>query len=446
MHTEPGFEMMTFAVRLGATLLFVLLNGFFVAAEFAFVTVRGSRVEVLAKSGSRRAKVAEAILGRLDLYLSACQFGITVSSLILGWLAEPAVAELLIAGAHAMGWPLAESVVLHWVALAIALTIVTTLHMTLGEQAPKMWAIKNSEKGSLFTARPLKIFTFVFGPLITVINSIANWMLRRVGISPSHDRGGSFSPDELKSILAASADAGNITARQREFAENILSLIDLQVRHILVPRVDVVWLPANRSLEENLRTLRESGHSRLPLCEEDLDSVIGIVHAKNVMGVLSEGRAVDLESLAREPVYVPDTQPLSRMIVELQHVQAKTAIVLDDHGTAIGMAFLEDAIEEIVGPIRDEFDDETAVVIHHAPDRMEVRGEMPLPEAAELLGLEEIGTDDTIGGHVVSLLKRLPVEGDQLTLGSYRVTVMEVSQRRIARLGFERVQVEESDE
>jgi CBS domain containing-hemolysin-like protein len=446
MESEHGFETMTFAVRLGATLFFVLLNGFFVAAEFAFVTVRGSRVEVLAKSGSGRARIAQGIVNRLDLYLSACQFGITVSSLILGWLAEPAIAELLMAGAHAAGWPLAESAMLHWVALAIALTIVTTLHMTLGEQAPKMWAIQNSERGALFTARPLKIFTFVFGPLISVINSIANWMLRVVGISPAHGHGESFSADELKSILAASADAGNITARQREFAENILGLIDLQVRHILVPRVDVVWLALDRPLEENLRTLRESEHTRLPLCREDLDSVIGIVHAKNVMAVLSEGRPVDLEKLAREPVYVPDTQPLGRMIVEMQQAQARTAIVLDDHGTAIGMVFLEDAIEEIVGPIHDEFDDAMAPVVHHAPDRIEVRGEMPLPEAAELLGLQDIGTDDTIGGHVVSLLKRLPVEGDQLTLGSCRATVMEVSQRRIVRLCFEQAPTEESDD
>ena len=171
--------------------------------------------------------------------------------------------------------------------------------------------------------------------------------------------------------------------------------------------------------------------------------MIGIVHAKNVMAVLSEDRPVDLEKLAREPVYVPDTQPLGRMIVEMQQAQARTAIVLDDHGTAIGMVFLEDAIEEIVGPIHDEFDDATAPAVHHAPDRIEVRGEMPLPEAPELLGLEDIGTDDTIGGHVVSLLKRLPMEGDRLTIGSYRATVMKISQRRIARLCFERKKTRE---
>lgn len=440
MEIEPGFEGLTFAVRLAATLFFVLLNGFFVAAEFAFVTVRSTRVEVLARSGSGQAKVAESILGRLDLYLSACQFGITVSSLILGWLAEPAVAELLLAGAGALGWSVGESALLHWVALAIALTLVTTLHMTLGEQAPKMWAIQNSEKGALVTSRPLKIFTFVFGPLISVINRIANWMLRAAGISRATELGHTFSADELRTILAASADAGNITARQREFAENILGLIALQVRHILVPRVDVVWLASDSSLEENLRILRESGHSRLPLCRDDLDSVIGIIHAKNVMAVLSEGRTVDLEGLAREPIFVPDTQPLGRMIVEMQQARAKTAIVLDDHGTAIGMAFLEDAIEEIVGPIHDEFDDDQPSVVHLAPDRLEVRGDLPLPEAAELLGLKDVGTDDTLGGHVVSVLKRLPVEGDTLSLGGYRVTVTKVEQRRIAKLRFERVE------
>ncbi|MCW8985392.1 MAG: hemolysin family protein, partial [Thermoanaerobaculales bacterium] len=239
---EHEFEVTTFAVRLGATLFFVLLNGFFVAAEFAFVKVRGSRVEALAKAGSGRARIAQGILGRLDLYLSSCQFGITVSSLILGWLAEPAVAELLMAGARTLGWPVGESPLIHAVSLAVALTIVTTLHMTLGEQAPKIWAIQRSEATALGVAYPLRIFTAVFRPLIWVINHIANWMLRLVGISLAGQHETTFSSDELRAILAASAQAGQISSRQRQFANNILGFINLQVRHVLVPRVDVVWL------------------------------------------------------------------------------------------------------------------------------------------------------------------------------------------------------------
>jgi CBS domain containing-hemolysin-like protein len=427
---------------LGATVFFVLLNGFFVAAEFALVKVRGTRLQWLADRGNSRARVTLHMLGRLDLYLSACQFGITVSSLILGWLAEPAVARLLVALATALGWPVGESTALHAVALVVALTVITTLHMTLGEQAPKIWAIQRSEVTALQIAYPLRIFTFVFVPLIWVINRISNWMLKLAGISLTEQHEASYSVDELGAILLTSAQAGHISNRQRQFADNILGFVNLQVRHILVPRVDVVWLSIDDPVADNLRTIRESGHSRFPLCEDDLDRAIGIVHTKDIMGALSEGRPVNLGEIARKPVYIPDTQPLARMVVELQRERAKSAIVVDDHGTAIGMAFLEDALEEIVGPIQDEFDDEEESVSSPDSDVVEMRGEVPFPEALDLLDLDEIGADDTIGGHVVSLLRRLPKEGDQLTMGPYRVTVTKVTRRRVLQLRFEGIKDE----
>ncbi len=440
MDHPPAFEATTILVRLGVTIFFVLLNGFFVAAEFSLVKVRSSRLRSLGDSGSGGARVAGKMLDHLDLYLSACQFGITVSSLILGWLAEPAVAHLLAAGATALGWPVAEGALLHAVSLALALTIVTTLHMTLGEQAPKIWAIQRAEATAVAVAYPLRVFTLVFGPLIWVINHISNWMLKLVGIDVAGQHETTFSADELKAVLAASAQAGTISARQRQFADNILGFVNLQVRHILVPRVDVVRLFIRQPVEQNLRIIRESSHTRFPLCEDDLDAVTGIVHAKDVMASLSEGQTVDLEAIARDPVYIPDTQSLGRMIVELQRARAKSAIVLDDHGTAIGMAFLEDALEEIVGPIQDEFDDEEPSVSTDELNVIEMAGDLPLPEAADLLGLEEVTTDDTIGGHVVSLLGRLPMEGDQMTIGGHRVTVTQVSKRRVLKLRFERAE------
>lgn len=263
MESGPAIEITTVAVRLGATLFFVLLNGFFVAAEFALVKARRSRIQSLAEGGNAGARVANAILAHLDLYLSACQFGITVSSLILGWLAEPAIASLLVAGANAAGWPVAQSGLLHVVALAIALTIITTLHMTLGEQAPKIWAIQRAEATSLIIARPLRLFTVVFRPLIWVINQISNWMLRMVGISSSEQHEATFNSEELRAILASSAQAGAISARQRQFAENILSFVNLQVRHILVPRLDVVWLSVERPVPRESR--RDSGKQPLPI-------------------------------------------------------------------------------------------------------------------------------------------------------------------------------------
>jgi len=437
MNVSPGLDIATTATRLGITFLFVLLNGFFVAAEFALVKSRGTRLRALAEGGSKSAALVGHMLGHVDIYLSACQFGITVSSLILGWLAEPAVAYLIVAGATAMGWPIANTALLHAGALAIALTIVTILHMTLGEQAPKIWAIQRAETTALAIAYPLHIFTVVFRPLIWVINQISNWMLRLVGITSADEQEASFSADELRAILTSSAQAGEISARQRKFANNVLNFINLQVRHILVPRVDVVWISTDAPADQTLRVIRESSHTRFPLCENDLDSVIGIVHAKDIMSVLSEDLELDLKAIARDPVFIPDTQSLGRMIVEMQAARAKSAIVLDDHGTTIGMAFLEDAIEEIVGPIQDEFDDEEPAVSHDGPDITNMRGDLPLPEAVEILGLAATGSDDTIGGHVVSLLGRLPQSGDVLTIGGYRVTVTEVARRRILRLRFE---------
>ena len=439
-------EVGTVLWRLAATMFFVVLNGFFVATEFGLVKVRGARIEALADLGNKRARMARRILARLDLYLSSCQFGITVASLILGWLAEPAIAQVLVAGAAKLGWVVGDSAVVHGIALAVALTIVTALHMTIGEQAPKIWAIQRPEPMVLAAAHPLRIFTLVFGPLIGIINHLSNAVLRLLGTTPGGDHEAPLSPGELRAVLAASAHAGHITVRQRTFAENILRFIDLEVRHVLVPRVDVAWLTRETPIERIIALIDESGHSRFPLCDEDLDSVIGIVHAKDVLLAHAAQRPRDLQELARPALFVPDTQPLGKMIAELQQVQRHCAVVVDDHGTAIGLAFLEDALEEIVGPIRDEFDQAEVRVTEVDGGAVELNGDLALPEAVALLGLEPADDDDTIGGHVTSLLGRLPKVGEELKLGPYTVRVLEVKRHRVLRLRFERAKVEGAPE
>jgi len=439
MHALPPSDITTILWRLAVTMVFVLLNGFFVAAEFSLVKVRHGRIKALAATGARRPRVVQRMLEHLGFYLSSCQLGITVASLILGWLAEPAVAHLLLAGAAALGLSVGQSPLLHGVSLGLALAIVTILHMTLGEQAPKIWAIHRAESLALWTSYPLRLFSLIFSPLIWLINLVSNGLLRLGGLSADADHEGSYSAEELRGLLTASAEAGHISSRQRQFAENVLGFMKLQVRHILVPRVDAVRLLTRRTAEENIRIIRDSRHSRFPLCEDDLDRTVGMIHAKDVLAALADGRPVDLAKLARKPVFVPDTQSLGRMIVQLQRARSKSAIVLDDRGTAIGLVFLEDALEEIVGPIQDEFDDEEPRVNRPAPDVFEIRGDMPLPDATEILGIDEQGTDDTVGGHVVSLLGRLPEQGDELEIGGYRVRVTEVARHRIDRLRFERI-------
>jgi len=430
-----GPELTTFVLRLLATLFFVATNAFFVSAEFALVKVQATQLRERSKR-SRRARVAYHVRSHLDMYLSACQLGVTLSSLILGWLAEPAVAEFLLWAIGAAGLDLDPgNLWVHAIALAFALSAVTFLHMTLGEQAPKIWAINRSESVALQVARPLQLFASAFRPFIWVINESSNGLLRIAGMSSEEVGDSSHNVEELRSILAASAEAGHISDQQLELAENVFAMIQLEVRHILVPRVDVAYLSLERPLEENVRVLQETGHSRFPLCEVGLDTVVGFVHSKELLAAAAAGHAIDLRSLARRPLFVPDTQPLSRLIAQMQRTRNHCAVVVDEHGTSVGLAFLEDALEEIVGPIADEFDEPATAVRNAGGGVLELPGSLALPEAEEILGADDLGNEsDTIGGHLVAELGRLPRPGDELTIGRYRIRVDEVKQRRIVRL------------
>ncbi|HVH20144.1 MAG TPA: hemolysin family protein [Myxococcota bacterium] len=430
--------------RLGATLFFVLLNALFVAAEFALVKARATRIETLAAEGSRRAAALHHVLSHLDRYLSACQLGITLASLALGALGEPAVSVLLLAAARGMGFELSPtSPALPIVSIVLAFTVITSLHMTLGEQAPKMWALRYAESTALRTAWLLRIFTFVFGPFIVALNGISNALLRLAGVPPGEIHEPGHSAEEIRSILWLSARTGEISERELEITENVFRLIEKEVRHILVPRADVDFLSLERDLDDNLRILRESGHSRFPLCEFGLDTIVGFVHAKDVLDTVLRGEVLDLRRLAREQLFVPDTMSLANFLRELQQKQHHYASVVDEHGTVTGLAFREDALEEIVGPLGDEFDQKERELVKVDENTYEVNGRVSLPEICDRLDFEladdEYEDQDTIGGHVTARLGRLPVRGDSTSVGPWRATVLEVGRRRVKRLRLERL-------
>jgi CBS domain containing-hemolysin-like protein len=439
------------AWRLGATLFFVLLNGFFVAAEFALVKARTARIEQLARDGSRSARVARHIVAHLDRYLSACQLGITVASLALGALGEPAVSRLLLAAIGALGFAVAPGAVwIHVVSFSIAFVLITTLHMTLGEQAPKMWALRRPEAGALRSALALRAFTICFGPFISAINAISNAILRMVGLPPDAELEASHSAEEIRSILTLSARHGHITARAQELSENVLRMIDLEVRHIILPRVDADYLSLEWPFEENVRIVRQTNHTRYPLCERGLDTIVGFVNARDVREAVLEGEKPDLRKLAREAMLVTETMALSDFLLELQRHRAHCAAVVDERGTVIGLAFREDALEEIVGPLGDEFDVEQPEFTEIAPGVYELSGRMSLPEVCDRLDFEldweEDEEADTIGGHVTARLGRLPRRGDRVEVGPYRASVLEVARRRVQRLRLERIEPEPEDE
>ena len=438
-EVHPSLDFFGVAWRLGATLFFALLNGFFVAAEFALVKVRESRIEQLAGEGRRSARTAQHILRNLDRYLSACQLGITIASLMLGALGEPAVSAVLIAALGALGVAADPGAAwVPWVSIGLAFAIITTLHMTLGEQAPKMWALRRAEGIALRTARPLHAFAWLFGPFIVAVNAISNALLRVVGLRG--DRGPATSPtaEEIRSILSLSARAGHISEREHELTANVFRMIELEVRHVVVPRVDVEFITLEHTLEENLERIRTSRNSRLPVCELGLDTILGFLHAKDVLDVVLRGESPDLRALVHPPLFVSDTMALSDFLLELQRERQHCAVVLDEHGTAIGLAFREDALEEIVGPLGDEFDDDVQELVKLSGGGFELSGRMSIPEVEDRLDFElsdaEDESEETIGGHVTALLGRLPKKGDAVRVGPYCATVIEVGRRRIARI------------
>ena len=436
---EPGLSGAGVTWRLATLLAFLATNGFFVASEFALVRARAGRIATLASTGSRRARAVQHILDHLDRYLSACQLGITITTLLVGYLGEPWVEQMFLSTAAAAGIALPTGAAMSALYAGLAILALTVIQMTVGEQAPKIWALRNAEATSLQIALPLRTFTLVLRPFIEFVNRSANAILKLVGVKTGESLELTANADDLRLMVATSARAGYISSGQRELAENVFGMMELEVRHILVPRVDVSYLELKASARNNLHTVRDSRHSRFPLCDDGLDQITGVVHAKDVLGVLLHGKEVDLSKIARRAVFVPDTQPLSQLIGQLRESRSGCAVVVDEHGTTLGLAFLEDALEEIVGPIQDEFDDETPEFRELSEGVFEVRGSLSLPEAEERLEieLEEEGAD-TIGGHVIALLGRLPRRGDRLRLGPYEATVTEVSRRRVGRLRIER--------
>lgn len=428
--------------KLAATALFVGLNGFFVAAEFALVKARSTRIEALVSQGAGAASTVQHILKNLNLYLSACQLGITLASLILGWLAEPAVASLLLIGAEGLGFEVHDSRGFHLFALGLALTVITILHVIIGEQVPKIWAIRKPEATALVIGYPLRLFTLVLRPLIAFVNSLSNLVLRLFGLREEGEHEGVHDVDELRAILRAASRAGRISSRQQTFGDNILGLVHLQVRHIMLPRVDIAHVSTRLTTEQNLEVIRDSRHSRFPVANPDLDNVAGIVHAKDILVSLLAGhRERSLAELARPIPSVPDTLLVSGLIRNLQGARTHCAMVVDEHGTTIGMVFLEDALEEIVGPLHDEFDVEGPLIEHVSDRVIEMSGSTSLPEAAKRLDLEMGSDANTVAGYVISLFGRIPEVGETVEDPPYRISVLAMSRQRLSRVRFERVDV-----
>ncbi len=411
----------------------VFVNAFFVAAEFALVKVRVAQIDQLAEEGHWAARMTRKVLDHLDAYLSASQLGITVASLALGKAIdstiEPAVEGLF----TRLGMPHASGMA---IVPIIALSIVTFLHMALGEQAPKSLAIRAAKPIALWTAPVLVAFSYMFWPLIWALNSASNLTLHLIGLGKTDHAELAHTEEELRHIVAESVAGGHLSRTERIMIENVLNLEEKTARRIMVPRPDIVYLSLSRPLEENLRVARQAGHTRFPLCEDDLTTVVGMIHVKDLFRLgSSNGGRPDLRKLSRQMPFLPETLHLDDLLLEFQRNKVHLAMLLDEYGSVVGMVSLENVLEQLVGPIQDEFDRETPPVVPVEGGAFDVDASCPLDVLADAVGIELPETDaETAGGLVLDLLGRLARVGDSVDVDGHHLVVTQADPTRVRRL------------
>ncbi len=421
--------------KIMAVLFLVLLNGFFVAAEFALVKVRDTQLESLVLKGQRRAKMARKILHNLDAALSSTQLGITLASLGLGWIGEPVFVVLLKPIIKLLQIESLETQ--HSIAVAFGFSIITFLHIVAGELAPKSLAIRKSLQTSLWVAMPLNVFYRISFPAIWVLNHTANWLLRRFGIEPVTEGELVHSEEELRLIVGASHKHSGGLAYGRAIVLNALDLRHRTVREVMRPRQEMTVLDTEASMAECLEVAEKSRYSRFPLCEAgDLDKTLGVIHFKDLFAMRLKARSgADLLPVTRKLIYVPETARLEKVLQMFLARKSHLAMVVDEYGGTMGLVTLENILEEIVGQIQDEFDQENPLLTRLAEGVWDVAGTLPLHELEEIVGetLREEGIT-TASGWVTQRLGGFPKKGDVLTVGQFELRVEEMDGTRVGKL------------
>ena len=436
------------ALLVGVALL--ALNGFFVAAEFALLAARRSRLEQLADEGHRAARHALAGIRELSLMLAGAQLGITVASLGLGAVAEPAIAhsfEGLLGGA---GVP--EGLV-HGVAFTLAMSIVVFLHMVVGEMAPKSLAISNPERAALRLAVPFRAFTLLVRPFIGVLNAAANGVVRLAGVTPQGELAAAHAPADLLLLVRESAEHGMLPREQHGLLERALDMTGLDAEAAMVPRRDIVAVRVDAGIDEIERLASETGRSRLPVYDGDLDQIVGVLHVKDLLAVeMAEREHLTAARLIRPAFVTVESRPIEDLMLDMRKARAHVAIVVDEYGSVSGLVALEDLIEELIGDFEDESDAGDREASNRRPMRRRPDGSLLLPASLRPDELEDRtgltlpdGDYETLAGLVIMLLERVPSEGDRVTLESCVLEVTRMEGPRVVELALYRDPASEND-
>lgn len=441
---STGFDFIAIALNLVLVFLLVLLNGFFVAAEFALVKVRQTRLQQLAGEGNGKAKYALAVTKKLDAYLSSTQLGITLASLGLGWVGEPAISHLIVEPLfHAMGIGLA------WYANALSVfigfAVITFLHIVLGELAPKSLAIQKSEGTSLWLSAPLMLFYKIFYPVIWLLNGAANKLLKLIGVHPASEHEAAHTEEEIRILMDESAKSGHINKDELALFDNIFEFSDRVAREIMQPRTDMECLFTELSFADNLKIVYETKHTRYPVAKDDKDEIIGFVHMSDLL-LADPDKEHDLREFLRPVLMVPESMEISYVLKLMQRKRSQIAVVIDEYGGTAGLITTEDILEEIVGEIHDEFDEGERSEIEKQGDAYSVDGRVLVEDLNDMLDLgiedEEV---DSIGGWLFKMLEENVVKGRKLEHGGFLYEITEVERLRILRVTIRRIMTEVPD-
>jgi CBS domain containing-hemolysin-like protein len=422
-------------LRILGVVALVLLNAFFVAAEFALVKVRDTQLLPLVRQGHRRAKVANAILQRLDPFLSAAQLGITLASLGLGWIGEPVFFAIL---GPVFSWlNIASESVQHFLAFAVGFTMLTFLHISAGEQAPKLLAIQRPLPAALWIAYPLYAFYYASYPFVCLLNWTSQWLLRRAGLDTSSHADQIHSDEELRLLFAAAQKQVGGATSGRAIVLNALDLRRRLARDVLRPRQEIVAFDTDATIAQCLDVAERTRYSRFPLCEGgDLDKARGVVHIKDLYAMrLKAHTGADLLPAARKLIYVPETARLEKLLQFFLERKLHVAFVVDEYGGTLGMVALENILEELVGQIQDEFDQEKPLLVRTGDNAWEVDGALPLRDLEDVVGtsVQQEGVT-TVSGWVTQRLGGFPRKGNAVALGQFELRVETTDGMRVARL------------
>ncbi|MBK8030362.1 MAG: HlyC/CorC family transporter [Chloroflexi bacterium] len=435
---------MSTVLGLLGVLALVFMNGFFVAAEFAFVGSRKTRIAQMAQEGSAGAKSAQKAIEHLDSYIAATQLGITLASLGLGWIGEPAIAHLFEPIFERFLTEDAALTVGRTISVAISFAIVTTLHIVLGELAPKSIALNRPEEVSVIVARGATLFHNVFRPIIRVMNGVGNAVVRLIGIPPASGHQQVHSAEELEMLVHSSREAGLLQESEEVLLRRVFDFSEISVEEIMQPRVEIDAVDVATPLADLLALMVEQHHSRYPVYDDHIDNMIGVLYVKDLFDVFIKqptllnggASAFDLRPLLRKPLYVPMTLGVDKLLEDMRRTQTHLAIVIDEYGGVAGLATLDDILAELVGELSDEFDERETPVL--PADQNIVDGLESMTAIIERFGEPGIEVESTtIGGYVAERLERIPLAGDTVAYGeAYDVVVLQMDGMRVSEVRF----------